>query len=107
MISTDAIAKVSGGEDARAVEPMSVVAAAPLRDPQAEMDVFHAPEAEVLGVTLSGHGVTVDHGNVCSLLAGCLRDVRFITLMLRVFVFTVLFLTLICSSVGCFFNEGC
>jgi hypothetical protein len=107
MISTDAIAKGSGGEDARAVEPMSVVAAVPLQDPQAEMDVFHAPEAEALGVTLSGHGVTVDHGNVCSLLAGCLRDVHFITLMLRVFVLTVLFLTLVCSSVGCFFNEGC
>jgi hypothetical protein len=107
MIWTDAIAKGSRAEDAWAVDPTFVVADAPSWDAQAETDVFQAPEAEALGVTLSGHGVTVDHGNVCDLLAGCLWDVCFITLTLCVFVFTVLFLTLICSSIGCFFNKGC
>jgi hypothetical protein len=44
MISTDAIAKGSGGEDARVVEPMSVVAAALHRTLKLKQMFFKIPK---------------------------------------------------------------
>jgi hypothetical protein len=43
------------------------------------------PRDGALDVTLSGCAGIVDHGNVCSLLAGCLQDISFVALVLCIF----------------------
>jgi hypothetical protein len=98
MISPDVIV--------RDVEPMPASIAVPSQDPQAGMDVYQVPEVGVLDVTLSGHAVAVERGNVCGLLAGCLRDVRLATLRFRVHFYC--FISDSCFSlIGYFFNQGC
>jgi hypothetical protein len=105
VASSDVIAKKSGGRGACAAGPVSASIVVPSHDPQAETDVYQVPGARALDVTLLGRAVTVERGNVCGLLAGCLRDVRLVTLVLPIlllFCFLLFF-----SLMGCFFNQSC
>jgi hypothetical protein len=92
---SDAITKCFGSRGTRDDEQVSGTVSAPLQDPPARADVSHGPVAGVVDVAFSGRVGVIDHGNICSLLTGCLQDVCFT--MLRTLALVVLFLTL-----GCF-----
>jgi hypothetical protein len=53
------------------------------QDPLIPMETSYGSGIGVLDVTLSGHTDVVDRGNVYNLLAECLRDVSFSTLVLH------------------------
>jgi hypothetical protein len=85
---------------------MAGIVFASAQDPLTLAEVSPGTGASELDIMLSGCSGVVDHGNVCSLLTECLRDVSFAALVLHMSLLIVLFLTLICFSIGYFFNKG-
>jgi hypothetical protein len=55
-----------------------------MKDPSVQAETSHGPGVGALDVMLSGCTDVVDCGNVSGLLAECLQDVSFSTLVLRI-----------------------